>query len=360
MTPAESIGHRLQRARQAAGLSLRGLAKVLGVSHTLIDKYEAGRLTPNSTLLLSLAKHCGVKVEYFLRPTALSALRVDYRKHSRQSAPTKRRIEGTVLDQAERRLGLEQLFPQPPTQKWAKPQGLPKVVATAAAVEAVAEMVRAAWGLGKDPVGSLVDILELRGVRVFPTRGYEKTFDGLLMELNAGAAGTWPIILLDETWPGDRQRFTLAHELGHLLLRGRLKDITEEKACDVFAGAFLLPADVLKKRLSSQRQALEPRELYLVKHAFGVSMLCVVMRAHQVGIINDGQRLEVLKSWGGKGWRKLEPGKPIPPEQPRMFELLVYRALAEGVIGEAKAAEFLGLSLHQFHALRSLDKAPGV
>ena len=59
-----------------------------------------------------------------------------------------------------------------------------------------------------------------------------------------------------------------------------------------------------------------------------------------------------------KGWDKCEPGTPLPPEHPRFFEHLVYRALAEDYIGESKAAELLGMSVHDFHARRQLDDAP--
>lgn len=362
MTPAQSIGLRLQRARKAAGLSLRTMAEALGVSHTLIDKYEAGAITPNSQQLIGLAKRSGVKVEYFLRPATLSALRVEYRQHSRQSAKAKQRIEGAVLDLAERRLELEQLFPSPPTRTFSAPEGLPSHVANLADIEALANALRTAWSLGKDPIGNMVDVLESHGIRVFPTSGCEDAFDGLMMHLDAENVGSWPIILLDDQWPGDRQRFTLAHELGHLLIHGRLRpgpnSLTEEKACDAFAGAFLLPSDILKQYLGERRTALEPRELYLIKRAYGASMTSVVIRARQVGIITEAY----AKSWmilrSKKGWAKKEPGEPIPPEQPHMFEHLVYRAFAEDIIGESKAAELLGVSLHEFRERRMLDDAP--
>jgi len=358
MTPAQSIGTRLQRARKAAGLSLRGMAEALGVSHTLIDKYEAGTLTPNSQQLIGLAKRCGVQVEYFLRPATLNALEVEYRQKSRQTAKDKHRIEGAVLDLAERRFELEQLFPTPPTVAFTLPKGLPAVIADLTAVEAAAAFLRTSWALGKDPIGCMVDVLEAHGIRVFPTSGCEKRFDGLMMHLDAGDAGTWPIILLDDQWPGDRQRFTLAHELGHLVLHDRLKGLSEEAACNAFAGAFMLPADVLRQQLGERRTQLEARELYLIKKVYGVSMACVVYRAKDAGIITDAY----YKSWmflrRQKGWATKEPGDQLPPEQPHMFEHLVYHALAEDYIGESKAAELLGMSVFDFYKRRMLDEAP--
>ena len=69
---------------------------------------------------------------------------------------------------------------------------------------------------------------------------------------------------------GDRQRFTLAHELGHLVLHGRLAEgIDEEKACNQFAGAFLLPKSGVLQHLGTFRRHLELQELFLLKVIFG-------------------------------------------------------------------------------------------
>lgn len=71
----------------------------------------------------------------------------------------------------------------------------------------------------------------------------------------------------------DRQRFTLAHELGHLLLAERLADgPLDEKACDRFAGAFLAPCGAVRQLLGPERHRLEWAELHMLKHEFGLSM----------------------------------------------------------------------------------------
>ena len=58
-------------------------------------------------------------------------------------------------------------------------------------------------------------------------------FDGLAADING-----LPFLIVSSQWPGDRQRFTLAHELGHRLLTGRLApELNEEVACNRFAGA---------------------------------------------------------------------------------------------------------------------------
>ena len=51
-------------------------------------------------------------------------------------------------------------------------------------------------------------------------------------------------------------------------------------------------------------------------------------------------------------WHKKEPGEQIEPEKPQLFEQLVFRALAEDIIGESKAAELMGMSVREFVDLR--------
>ncbi|MDP1896687.1 MAG: hypothetical protein Q8K43_02250, partial [Sulfurimicrobium sp.] len=148
---------------------------------------------------------------------------------------------------------------------------------------------------------------------------------------------------------------------GHLMLEGRLADgINDEKACDRFAGAFLAPRVAVTQLLGQQRHALEWQELYVLKHEFGLSMAGWLQRAKQCGVITDAAHLMMVKRFSAKGWRKAEPGDPLPQEHPRLFDQLVYRALAEQYISEGKAAELLGIPMMRFHKERQLESSDAV
>ena len=60
------MGDRLRRARQARGLSLRGLAEVLGVSPSLISQVETGRAKPSVNTLYALATELGISLDTLL------------------------------------------------------------------------------------------------------------------------------------------------------------------------------------------------------------------------------------------------------------------------------------------------------
>lgn len=346
------FAERLVRARMAAGLSMSALASEVGVSANAIKKYEHGDNMPTSGNLLKLAKALDVRTEYFFRPAKVELEGVEYRKRANTPQKLLDQINGDVMDQAERWAELLDMYPDSikPVPEFALPNGLPNQV-TYDDIEGVANLVRDQWAIGLNPIPDLVDTLESKGVMIISTDvESKKKFDGL-----AGNIGNTPVVVISSHQPGDRQRFTLAHELGHLVLHGRLaEEVDEEKACNYFAGAFLLPREALLQHLGPNRRALEAQELYMLKHEFGISMMAILMRAGQCDVISDNLQKQYYMKFNKAGWRTAEPGNPYPNEETYLFKQLIYRALGEEYIGESKAAELIGMSLSSFHKERKL------
>ncbi|MGU4077909.1 helix-turn-helix domain-containing protein [Pseudomonas aeruginosa] len=331
---------------------MQELGQRVGVSANMIKKYEHNDSMPGSSILLRLSKALAVRTEYFFRPFKVELTGVEYRKRSNTPASTLKRIEADVLDQAERWQELANLWPEFPVPQFSAPDGLPAKIHSMDQIDEIADQVRAAWQLGLNPIPDLIDILESHGILVIITQVEVRAkFDGL-----QATVADKPVIVVSANWPGDRQRFTLAHELGHLLLHGRLDEaLDEEKACHRFASAFLLPASAIRQQLGIKRHMLEVRELYLLKHEYGLSMQSCLYRAADAGIIPADVRQRLFMVFSTQGWRKQEPGEPYRPENTLLFQQLVYRALGEGIIGDSKAAELLGISVFQFHQARKLE-----
>lgn len=347
------IGERIKQARKAAGLSLRALADRAGVTAMAISKYEAGKSTPSSRVLLGLSKALGVRTEYFFRPVKVELQEMKHRKHSQLPKKALAQIEGDVKEQLERFIELEQLLPNGPVQAFKLPENLPAPIANLDEIETVARQLRESWDLGVDPIPVLTDMLEERGIKVFQSQAINERFDGM-----AATVDEIPVIVVGRGWPGDRQRFTLAHELGHLVLKGRLApDVEEEAAANRFAGAFLVPADEVRKELGEKRSWLEPRELEVLKKTYGLSMQGWMHRAKDLGILPESHYVEMRKFFSTRGWNKTEPGEQYPSERPQLFDQLVYRALAQDLISEAKAAELLHMPLVDFQKKRNMQSA---
>ena len=347
------FGERLRRARDAAGLSMKDLGAKVDLSANAIKKYEHDLNIPGSENLLKLAKALNVRSEYFFRQSNVQLEKVEYRKRASTTKKLLKMINGDVTEQTERWAELLDLYPDSikPIGDFSLPDGLPELVESAEEIESIAEYMRNAWALGLNPVSEMIDTLESQGVLIIRTsvESGDKV-DGL-----AGTICETPVVVVSTHSSGDRQRFTLAHELGHLVLHGRLAEgIKEERACNHFAGAFLLPKTGVLQHLGAHRRQLEIKELDLLKHEFGISMQGVLVRAAQCSIISTDMYQSWCKTFSKKGYRRKEPGEPYPQEKTVLFKQLVYRALGEQYIGESKAAELLGLSLSSFYKERML------
>ena len=157
------------------------------------------------------------------------------------------------------------------------------------------------------------------------------------------------IVIKDNTWSERKKRFTLAHELGHMVMDVR-QGVDVEKAANRFAGAFLMPAEALwREILGKHRTTISLGELQELKKLFGTSFQAITYRCLDLGIIAGTVFRKLFQVFNERGWRKPpfeEPGAiEEAVERPRRMERLCFRALAEGLISESKAAEILGISV---------------
>lgn len=343
------IGKRIKQARKASGLSLRALADRVGISAMAISKYENDQSMPSSGVLLALANAMNVRTEYFFRSEEIQLKNVEYRKHHKLPKKVQDKIEGNVIEQVERFFELERFLPSRPIEKFKIPKSIPKKINTYSEIEEVSLLLRKEWGLGVNPIAELIDMLEERGIKVFLSDVlHDGKFDGLAVTVN-----DVPIVVVGNDWSGDRQRFTLSHELGHLILKDRLDlKLDDEAAANRFAGAFLAAKQEVLKELGERRTWIEPKELYVLKHAYGLSMNAWLYRAKDLEILAGANFQKMMRFFSKQGWRKEEPGQAIAPERPQLFEQLVFRALAEDLIGESKAAELMGLPMVIFRQIR--------
>ena len=333
------IGERLKMARQMEGLSQRALAEKAGVSAMAISKYERDLDMPSSGVLIRLAQTLNVKVEFFLRPVSVSLSAPAYRRRVSLRVKDQNVILGQAQEWLERYIDVESLFGGPP--EFTMPD-VDRSIATLDDVERVVLDLRRNWELGRGPIENLVEILEARGIKVGMVEGAAK-FDALTLWANDHT----PVIVIKRSMPGDRQRFNLAHELGHLLLEPT-EGVDEEKAAYRFAGAFLVPAPMARFELGHRRRTLHLHELHLLKHKYGLSMQAWVYRAKDLNIISEATAARLFREFRREGWHREEPGDAIPPETPERMKRLVLRALAEDVISQSRAAELLGRPLVQF------------
>ena len=349
------IGQRIRLSRHAAGLSLRDLEARIGnrVTAQAISKYERDEATPGSGVLIALADALGVPVDYLASDRDMALEAVEFRRKKLTSKREEARIEARVLRLLERYLTIEELLAMPIA--WDRPREAPwPVLRAPAEAEHAARGLRAHWGLGIDPIANLVDLAEERGIKVVSTDLTD--IDGLTARVRREDGSAASVIVVNRKDWGERQRFTIAHELGHMVLDVARK-IDEEKAAHRFAGAFLMPAETLRMEMGKHRRSVSWGELFDLKRMFGVSVQALTYRCKDLGIFGHALFRRLFDEFARRGWRSPPYREPraMEGEKPRRFERLCFRALTEGVISEARAAELLGCSVH---ALNSRIKEP--
>ncbi len=343
------IGQRLKIARAASGLSLRGLEAKIGnlVTAQAIGKYERDEAMPGSRVLIALSDALDVSVDYLLADQGLVLDGVEFRKKAITSRREEAQVEAKVVHLLERYLLVEQLLDLRSVQ-WDRPREAPYPVQAVAEADRAARSVRQAWGLGLDPIPNLMELLEERGIKVLSIE--LDNIDGMTARVGQAGKEALPVILVNAHDWRERQRFTLAHELGHMVL-DVAPSVDEEKASHRFAGAFLMPAEALWSEIGKHRTSISLGELLRLKELFGASFQAITYRCRDLGIFPETLFRNLFKVFSERGWRSSpfkEPGAVVA-DRPSRFERLCYRALAEGAISESKVAELLGLSVHELN-----------
>jgi len=146
----------------------------------------------------------------------------------------------------------------------------------------------------------LTDAAERAGICLIPIRGLE-VVDGL----SSWVSGV-PVIGLNPAVPGDRLRFSLAHEIGHLAMHTSRNDHVETEA-NRFAGAVLFPRADFDAAMIDRPSM---RHFVSLKSAWGVSIAALIYRAHELEYIDDS-RYRSLQIQMSK-WRRSEPGSFRP------------------------------------------------
>ena len=340
------IGKRLQLSRKAAGLSLRDLEEKIdkSVSAQALSKYERDEMMPGSEVLAALVRSLGVPESYLLGQNDLTLESVEFRKNMITSKKDEAAIKASVLSAVERYLEIED-FVGIASASWSLPHGSPYRVEEFAEAEAAAVRLRAAWSLGSDPIPDLTKFLEERGIKIIPIKLGERVA-GLMSVARRSKGADVPVIIVNQDDTGERQRFTVAHELAHLVLETPSAP-KAEKLAHRLASAFLMPAEILWREVGKHRDSISIGELLRLKALFKTSIQAITYRLKDLQIVGEPLLKRLFAEYARRGWRKppyAEP-VPIPPEKPERFTRLCYRAVSEGAISEAKGAELLGITI---------------
>ena len=345
------IGKRLKLARAAAGLSLRDLAARIDnrVSAQQIGKYERDEDIPGSAVLIAMSHALGVSLDYLVGDQEMVLEGVEFRKKQITSKKEQAQIQAKALHLIERYLMVEEILGLP-SAEWDKPREAPFPVRQIEDADRAAQYLREHWNLGIDPIPNLVELLEDRGIKVLVVDS-EENIDGLAAQVRRSRGEPVRVIVVRKGVHGERQRFNLAHELGHMVMDVQGDDKFREKAAHRFAGAFLMPAEALWSSVGRHRSSIGWNELFALKQLFGASVQAITYRCGDLGIIPPSLWQRLFREFSRLGFRTAPNYEPnqLPEEKAGRFDRLCYRALAEGAISEPKTAELLNITVRELN-----------
>lgn len=219
------------------------------------------------------------------------------------------------------------------------------------------------------------DALERRGILVFRTNGYAGKWQ---IPKESSVLGfslyddRYPLIVVKKQGIEARQTFTMAHELGHLLLHksSMIDDEHDlhsrkgkEAAANKFAGYFLVPDEFLLGIYDEDRpRNVSEYDIWLSgpRSKWGVSTEVILLRLVEAGRL-DRAAYAAYRAWlqsqkfgekdgGSRGYRHREPRHILGDRYVRV----VFEALDRNKISLAKASKYLdGIKLSD---LRELER----
>lgn len=340
----DKIGRNLKRIRLLNNLSLKEAGNLLNMSAPAISKYEKGEIIPNSKKLIEFANAYKVQTIELLKIYNAPQMKfTSFRKRKRLQGQNLELLENIIQDEVAKYLEVIEINNTQNNIVKLKKYTSNNLEDAENAANKFRNDIKYSK---KQPLSDLINILENLGIIIIQIKNYNNRFDdfdGLSEIVNNIPV----IVLLDGLKDGARQRFTIAHELGHLVLNITNESVDEEKLCNRFASALLMPKEAVINEFGLSRDRITFFELKAFKEEYKVSYSAIVYRLKDLKIISE-YTYKNLSIFLSKNIGKNDPN-PIIPEKSNQFERIVRKLCVSNIISTNKACELLGISLNEFN-----------
>lgn len=319
---------RLDFARRRRGLTKAGLAQSLGLSVGTISEYENGKSVPSENTLARIATLLHFPSAFFFGPT------LEEPPDDGVSFRAMTRLTARLKEQAKTSGGLAMQLSDWIHDRFSLPDpNVPTYSDSKLDPEMAGEAVRAEWGLGEEPTGNVIHLLEAHGVRV-----YSLSEDTVEMDAFSFWRGDLPYIFLNTMKSAERSRMDAAHELGHLVLHGQggAHGREAEKEALQFGSAFLMPRGSVR---AYAPQGADLDDLVEAKRYWNVSVANLTYRMRVVEMLTEWQARMLFVEMGQLGYRTSEPN--ASPGETSQVMVKVFESLREDGVTMSEVARQL-------------------
>jgi Zn-dependent peptidase ImmA (M78 family)/DNA-binding XRE family transcriptional regulator len=288
-----ALGRQIRRKSQADLVAdLQGL-----VTQGTLSKLEHGRIQPSAEVVTAIADALRLQESFFFRSAYVREPMVSYhRKRTKLAVKDRDAVHGLaeVI-----RLNLKSLLDSVDLEFTLPP--IPSIDPDEFGrdIDEIAMLLRQRWQLPKGPVEDLTKLVERAGVIVVSFDFGSELIDGFCQH---SCDGLPPIVFINSNQPKDRYRFSLAHELGHLICH-QTPHPQQEIEANRFASEFLMPTQQIRYDFES----LSLSRFMDLKLYWGTSMQALMYKAWQIGALSDRMYKYYVIEMSKRGFRKREP-----------------------------------------------------
>jgi len=297
-------------ARESRGLSQAQLAEAIGMSATNLSKIERAEIGINDDNLHKIATLTGYPLPFFTQKGQISPEYLSYRKREvvAQKLLNPVNAKANII-----RLQVQQLahllhktapfLPKMPVNEQNSPQN-------------AAKQLRQQWQVGAGAINNLTWLIESHGILIAQFDFNTPRIDSRTMLTD----DKQPIIFTNSSLLADRQRFSLAYELGQLVMHSFVpvtidQDISHE--ANLFAAELLMPEADIRPDFE---QGITIPVLAQLKTKWKVSMISLLYRSDDLGYLTPNQKRYLLQQFNSLNIRRREPMElDIEPEQPMLL-----------------------------------------
>jgi len=347
--------NRLREIRTIRKKSLEQLAGYLGKTRQAISKYELGKSKPPYDVVDKLRNFLNLPLNYLIKDDVVLGPESSPLFLRSKNAAAKGSVDFANIVSLwgyEILTGLE-IAPE-------NQVNFPKIDGALPVPEKALEL-RRQWGIGILPIKNMVLLLERKGFFIFVINSAELNTDAYSRVING-----IPIIVLNKNkGTAVRWRFSLAHELGHIILHRKLsgtdfdlRSDTLEDEANLFAEYFLLPKEGFVNSMMSPK-APKLEHFISLKKEWGVSIAAMVYHSNKIGLINKRKANSLQVQISKQGWRKNEPlddgDNGLKFETPEKLQNLVSQQIV-GINSFNKFFDIVRLPLNEIERLCSLPE----
>lgn len=303
----EFNGERLKSARLYRGKTITELAEETDISKQAISQFEKGKATPSIETLLKIMNVLKFPREYFQQVDEDLTVNTFFRallttsKKEQLVQVTRTKTLAKIYEFLEEYID----FPE---------FKILQVNIENDDIEKITLELRKYWGLGLNPINNMVNVMERNGIVVSSFKTNENKIDAFTQIHKVHNVERPFVVVGDDKESAVRRQFSMAHELGHIVLHDSSIEVDElsrddykimEEEANNFAAAFLLPKESFLRDVMQYPNKLE---FYVeLKKKWKVSISAMIIRAFNLNVITYNQYQYLMKQLSKKGWKIKEP-----------------------------------------------------